>query len=146
MKPSLERSLTSKGLQEFGAKVWVHDANGSKLDGRSTIGCWVSFDEESSGHRIYWPERRSVSIERSVKFDDEAEILLPNSALLEGENSTPLLKNPSQFEQPTVPNPPRAPIIPENPATTFADNPTVDHLGHDFEQPSDNQGRPKWIY
>ena len=46
-----------KGLQEFGAKVWVHDANGSKLDGRSTIGRWVGFDEESSGHRIYWPKR-----------------------------------------------------------------------------------------
>jgi hypothetical protein len=50
-KPNLE------GLREFGTKVWVHDVNGSKLDGRSTIGHWVGFDEESSGHRIYWPER-----------------------------------------------------------------------------------------
>jgi transposase InsO family protein len=139
-KPDLE------GLREFGTKVWVHDANGSKLDGRSTIGRWVGFDEESSGHRIYWPERRSVSIERSVKFENEAEILLPNSAPLEGENSTaPLPKNSSKFEQPTVPNLPRAPIIPENPATTFMDNPTVDHLGRDFEQPPDNQGHPKQI-
>ena len=50
-KPNLE------GLQEFAAKVWVHDANGSNLDGRSAIRCWVGFDEESSRHRIYWPER-----------------------------------------------------------------------------------------
>ena len=89
--------------------------------------------------------RRSVSIERSVKFDNEAEILLPNSAPLEGEDFSPLLKNPSQFEQPTVPNPPCAPIISENPATTFTNNPTVDHLGHDFKPPLDNQGRPKQI-
>ena len=38
-KPNLE------GLHEFGAKVWVHDVKGSKLDGRSVIGNWVGFDD-----------------------------------------------------------------------------------------------------
>jgi hypothetical protein len=65
-KPNLE------GLHEFGAKVWVHNAKGSKLDGRLVIGCWVGFDETSSGHRIYWPDKHSVSVERSVKFDNDA--------------------------------------------------------------------------
>jgi len=35
VKPNL------RGLPEFGAKVWVHTPEGSKLDGRSVIGRWV---------------------------------------------------------------------------------------------------------
>ncbi|EGN93878.1 hypothetical protein SERLA73DRAFT_78253 [Serpula lacrymans var. lacrymans S7.3] len=30
----------------------------------------MGFDNESKGHRIYWPERQSVTVERSVIFDD----------------------------------------------------------------------------
>ena len=41
--------------------MWVHDATGPKLDGRLAVGCWVGFDEMSSGHRIYWPGKQSVS-------------------------------------------------------------------------------------
>ena len=37
-------------LPEFGSKVWVHTTSGSKLDGRSVVGRWVGFDEDSSGH------------------------------------------------------------------------------------------------
>jgi len=61
-KPNLE------GLREFGAKVWVHDPTGSKLDGRSNIGRWVGYDETSSGHRVYWANKRSISVERSVSL------------------------------------------------------------------------------
>jgi hypothetical protein len=42
---------------------------GTKLDGRAGIGRWLGFDEESNAHRIYWPERRSVSVERSIRFE-----------------------------------------------------------------------------
>ena len=62
--------------------------SGLKLDGRTAIGHWVGFDEESSGHRIYWHERWSVLIKTSAKFDNKAEILLPNSVPLEGDNYT----------------------------------------------------------
>ena len=51
-----------KGLPEFGARVWVHNTDGSKLDGRAVVGHWVGFDEESSGHWIYFSETRTVSI------------------------------------------------------------------------------------
>ena len=44
VKPNL------KSLPEFGTQVWVHNPDGSKLDGRSIDGCWVGFDEDSSGH------------------------------------------------------------------------------------------------
>jgi len=57
------------GLHEWGSKVCVHDSTGSKLDGRSKVGRWIGFDEASDTHRIYWSEKRPVTVKRSVKFD-----------------------------------------------------------------------------
>ena len=38
----------------------------------------MGFDAETKdGHRIYWPEKRSVTVERSVKFNFEDEIEIP---------------------------------------------------------------------
>jgi hypothetical protein len=78
-KPNLDH------LQPWGCQVRVHDAGGSKLDGRSRVGRWVGFDPDTKdGHRIYWPEKRSISVERSVKFNFNDEVtvrVLP----LEGE-------------------------------------------------------------
>jgi hypothetical protein len=124
------------GLHEFGRKVWVHNMGGSKLDGRSEIGRWVGFDEASNGHRIYWPGKRTISIERSVKFDTDTEIFMPNGVSLEGEYVTPLTplmpKATTSSEQPTV-------------QTPFEDNPVIDHLGDNFEHPPLDQGRPRRI-
>ena len=55
--------LNLHSLLEFGSKVWVHMTSGSKLDGRSDVGHWVGFDEDSSGHQIYSPNTCSVSIQ-----------------------------------------------------------------------------------
>ena len=82
-----------KNLPQWGCKVRVHDDSGSKLDGRSKIGRWMGFDTETKeGHRIYWPEKRTVGVERSVKFNVEDEVLLP----LEGEN-TPKVNDERQL-------------------------------------------------
>ena len=38
----------------------------------------MGFDAETKdGHRIYWPEKRSVTVERSVKFNFEDEVEIP---------------------------------------------------------------------
>jgi transposase InsO family protein len=74
-------------LHEWGTKVWVHDDTNSKLEGRSNIGRWVGYDNESThAHRIYWPGRRTISVERNVKFD-ENDVLIPSidDMPLEGE-------------------------------------------------------------
>ncbi|KIL56039.1 hypothetical protein M378DRAFT_42697, partial [Amanita muscaria Koide BX008] len=55
-------------LPVWGSIVWVHDASGGKLDPRAKDGRWVGFDFSSKGHRIYWPSKRSVSVERTVVF------------------------------------------------------------------------------
>jgi hypothetical protein len=72
-------------IHPWGTRVWVHDTSGSKLDGRAKEGRWVGFDEESRGHRVYWENKRSVTVERSVTFvPDEADIRIGN-APVEGE-------------------------------------------------------------
>jgi transposase InsO family protein len=57
------------GLPEWGQRVWVHSASGSKLDARAVEGRWVGYDTDSThAHRIYWAGKNSVSVERNVKF------------------------------------------------------------------------------
>ena len=76
-------------LPEWGTKVWVHDDGNSKLEGRSKIGRWVGFNADSMhAHRIYWPGKRMVSVERNIKFD-ETEVYIPSLNMpLEGENDS----------------------------------------------------------
>ena len=74
------------GLPEFGCKVWVHTMEGSKLDGQAVEGRWVGYDEDSSSHRIYSPDKRTVSVQQSVKFNkDDINVYLPHTTTLEGE-------------------------------------------------------------
>ncbi|KZS88322.1 hypothetical protein SISNIDRAFT_418357, partial [Sistotremastrum niveocremeum HHB9708] len=42
-------------LHKFGCRVWVHVDAESKLDEKSVSCRWIGFDEESKGHRIFWP-------------------------------------------------------------------------------------------
>jgi hypothetical protein len=70
------RKLDLGGLKEWGNEVWVHTMAGTKLDGRSKIGRWLGFKEISNGHCIYWPEKCSVTVERSIKFVN-GDMILP---------------------------------------------------------------------
>src|SRR5271168_196197 len=114
-----------RGLPEFGCKVWVHTPEGSKLDGRASEGIWVGYDDESSDHRIYSPEKRTVSIQRSVKFDaDEIDVYLPQTDTLEGERKkSERIPTPSPVDQPLVEDP----------------------LGKNFEHLPEAEGRPKRV-
>lgn len=71
-------------IHPWGCRVRVHDDDNNKLGARSKIGRWMGFDEESNAHRIYWAEKRSITVERSVKFNFEDEIFV-EAAPLEGE-------------------------------------------------------------
>jgi hypothetical protein len=76
-KPNLAK------LPEWGCVAWVHTKKNLKLDGRATEGHWVGFDEQSKGHRIFWPGKRSVTVEHSVVFTEP----LVSVGELEGEDS-----------------------------------------------------------
>jgi transposase InsO family protein len=57
------------GVPEWGQAIWVHFGTGSKLDVRGIEARWVGYDAESThAHRVYWPYKNSVMIERNVKF------------------------------------------------------------------------------
>jgi hypothetical protein len=151
-KPDLSR------LPEFGAKVWVHDPNNSKLDGRAKGGRWVGFDEVSSGHRIYIEGKRTIAVERSVKLDrDDVLVPIPDDLLFEGEqednnqlssaNSNP---NTHQTPVPPVPHPSPARSPPQTPPKSLPalpESPSInqlarqlartDPLGPDFEEPEE---------
>ena len=63
----------------------MHNATGTKLDGWSRTRNWVGFDEESKAHCVYWADRRTITVEQNVKFDN-GNVLLPVTVALEGEN------------------------------------------------------------
>src|ERR1700683_4470637 len=66
------------GLQEFGVAAYVKDNNAGKLDSRAHVGRFVGYDTESKGFWIYFPERRTVSIERNVVFNkDDVTVVIP---------------------------------------------------------------------
>ena len=41
-----------------------------KLDSQAQTGQFVGYDSESKGYRIYWPNKRLVSVECNVVFND----------------------------------------------------------------------------
>ena len=57
------------GIQEFGAAAYVKDLKVGKLDACAKLGRFVGYDLESKGYRIYWPGKRTVSVERNVVFN-----------------------------------------------------------------------------
>lgn len=72
-KPDLRR------LREWGEKVWVHVEKGNKLGGRVCEGRWIGVEDESKGVWVYWPDTKTITIERNTYFDNSA-------SHLEGEN------------------------------------------------------------
>lgn len=74
-------------LQVWGCPVRVHDTSGSKLDARMAVGRWVGFDEPSLAHRVYWSNRRIITVERSVKFNFDTPVVAAEVPL-EGERVT----------------------------------------------------------
>ncbi|KAF7350699.1 Transcription factor [Mycena sanguinolenta] len=72
-KPDLSRA------RRFGCRVWVRIHGGSKLDERGVEAKWVGPSMETpDSHKIYWASKGTITVERDVRFDDEAGEL-PNS-------------------------------------------------------------------
>jgi hypothetical protein len=61
-----------KGLREWGERVWVRTEGGNKLGGRVREGRWLGVDEQSKGVRIYWPDTRTITVERNTYYDDSS--------------------------------------------------------------------------
>ncbi|KAJ2911382.1 hypothetical protein MD484_g9032, partial [Candolleomyces efflorescens] len=56
-------------LQPWGSKVHVKDLNAGKLESRIREGRYLGPDEESLGIPVYWPDKRTVTVERQVFYN-----------------------------------------------------------------------------
>ena len=79
------------GIHEFGVAAYIKDLKARKLDAGAQLGRFVGYDSESKRYRIYWPGKRSVTIERNVMFNEnniktpENNTTIPGDILAEGE-------------------------------------------------------------
>ena len=110
-KPNLSRA------REFGGKLYVHSTAGGKLEARAEEAVFVGIDEESKGYRVYWPEKRRVSIERNVTFVPMT-TNIETDGLDVGESvpvSTPQNIQPTLPSDQAPPDPPVTPLRPSQP-------------------------------
>jgi hypothetical protein len=99
-----------------------------KAEGNRSPHRWVGFDEVSNRHSIYWPCKQTISIEHSIKFDDDW-VIFSQTVTLEGElagnkpdNSAPLAQA-ILAQNLQIPDPKPLVLV----------QPTQDHLRADIE-------------
>lgn len=86
MKPYLS------SIQEFRTIAYVKDKDVGKLDAWAQVSCFVDYDSESKGYRIYWPYKRTISVKHNVVFNEDDityldEVTIQTESLSEGERS-----------------------------------------------------------
>jgi hypothetical protein len=69
-------------VREWGERCWVRLEKGDKLGGCVREGRWVGIDDSSKGCCVYWPDTKTLTVERNVYFDKTAVSVVR----LEGEN------------------------------------------------------------
>ena len=101
-------------LQMWGTTVWVHHADGSKLDVCMQTAHWLRLDVDTKAHCIFWPSAGNVTVERNVYFR--------MSALLKGEQNIPIAGS-KQAATPSIPSSPSSPDQPNVPHSITAQTP-----------------------
>jgi hypothetical protein len=70
------RSATQqKTSPSWHSRVWCSSVcKAGKLDARAKVGRFVGYDSESKGFRIYWPGKRTVTVERDMAVTSKCAI------------------------------------------------------------------------
>jgi len=148
-------------LIPFGTHTWVKLYKPGKLNPQAKEGCFVGFDVECQGYKIYYPDTRTVNIKCEVVFDkekltyDNSTIPLPIDDLPEGENEPKISQNISKPPQRPKTLQIDIPKIPENPENTSPlSTPTTEPMkttttdpqpNHDgLINPGPEYGRSQW--
>jgi hypothetical protein len=77
-------------LLEWGCNVWIHDHSTGKIGTCAKPAYWVGYDQNSNGHRIFWPKKRNIMVERSIRFSTTGlPVIIVDSVELEGEGGPP---------------------------------------------------------
>ena len=78
-------------IHEFGVAAYIKDLKARKLDPRALVSQFVGYDIESKGYWIYWPTKRSITVERNIVINEnnvhttENLTIIRDNALSEGE-------------------------------------------------------------
>jgi len=86
-----------RGVREWGEKVWVHVEGGNKLGGHVREGRWIGVDDKSKGICVYWPDKKTVSVERNVYYDKTCSSI----SRLEGEELEEFVE--TKIDKPVIP-------------------------------------------
>ena len=81
------------GIQKFGAAAYIKDLTARKLNAWAKKGCFVGYNSESKGYRIYWPEKRSITVERNIIFNQDDINTCDNNAIIYGKVLLWLMNN-----------------------------------------------------
>ena len=160
MKNNKKPDLT--GIHEFGVAAYVKDLKAGKLDAHAKVGQFVGYDSELKGYCIYWPNKRSVTVERNVVFNEDDVLttndvaIIPGDVLAEGERDK-IIQGPTNntnadethVNQPEVeaekadapPNPEPTNSIPFPSEPHPADEPEEVTVEEEDEPPQLGQGR-----
>jgi transposase InsO family protein len=93
---------------EFSSKVYIHTPDVGKLEARAEEAVFVGVDEESKGYRVYWPEKRRISVERNISFVPmtvSVEIDVPDEGESEAPDETSSTSNNVRNVMPAVETP-----------------------------------------
>ena len=96
----------------FGTIVYVKkEVSPGKFEEQAQEGQWIGIDEETNGHMIYWPQRRTVTPERNVVFSNrQIQIVegedgnLGNLEAYIAESEQPVIPIPEEIAEPVDPN------------------------------------------
>src|ERR1700678_1757620 len=87
---------------------------GTKLGGRVRGGKWLGVDEESKGARVYWPDNKTVTVERNIYYENPSV-----NRFEEEEEPVEIVK--TNVDLPAAPNPPV--VCDEAPENAYTDAP-----------------------
>ncbi|OJT06880.1 Retrovirus-related Pol polyprotein from transposon TNT 1-94, partial [Trametes pubescens] len=144
-----------RDLHRFGAKVWVRKERSGKTESKAREGRFVGYSQKSKGYQVYWPDKRSVTVERNVRFvEDEPDAVEQDDAPLEGarqdkgeQPTSPSLPTTQTSETAGAPTPEATPPpvqpTPSSPAsqTTVEDAPDEDDDEEEAAPPEPQLGR-----
>ena len=71
------------GIQEFSVTAYVKDPKARELDAQAKVGRFVGYDTKYKGYRIYWPTKRSVTVEQNIIFNSDDIPNIPESAVIQ---------------------------------------------------------------
>ena len=102
-------------VRAWGSRILVRVEGGSKLEGRAVEGRWVGIDEASTnGCRVYWPDRRTVTVKRNVYWDTSDAESLSREGEGESTLTNAIIMPPASVVSPQ-PTAPAAPALLPNP-------------------------------